>query len=91
VMAHLGPGDRLILVSDGITECPSPTGEELGQDGFLRLLTRLQGLPSDQLIEALQWELVTFHGKAEFPDDVSAIIFDYSGPNPPETALRSTD
>jgi phosphoserine phosphatase RsbU/P len=90
VMAQLSPGDRLILASDGITECPSPVGEELGQDGFLRLLARLQTLPSDQLIEALQWELVTFHGKAEFPDDVSAIIFDYSGPNPPDSARCTT-
>jgi sigma-B regulation protein RsbU (phosphoserine phosphatase) len=91
VMAQLFPGDRLILVSDGITECPSPGGEELGQEGFLRLLERLQALPSDQLIEALQWELVTFHGKAEFPDDVSAIMFDYIGPNPPDSALCRTD
>jgi phosphoserine phosphatase RsbU/P len=91
VMAQLLPGDRLLLVSDGITECPSVSGDELGQDGFTALLARLRALPSDQLIEALQWELVTFHGNGDFPDDVSAIVFDYTGPNPPDTALCSTD
>jgi phosphoserine phosphatase RsbU/P len=45
------------------------------------VLERLCDLPSEQLIEALQWELVAFHGKAEFPDDVSALVFDYTGPD----------
>ncbi len=78
---QLLPGDRLILLSDGVTECPSPTGTELGQDGLLFILERLSDMPSEQLIEALQWELVSYHGKPEFPDDVSALIFDYTGPD----------
>jgi phosphoserine phosphatase RsbU/P len=73
-------------VSDGMTECPSPTGEELGQDGLVRLLDQLRDLPSDQLFEALQWELVNHHGQADFPDDVSAIIFDYTGFDAPESS-----
>jgi phosphoserine phosphatase RsbU/P len=81
VMARLEPGDRLVLLSDGVTECPSPAGAELGQDGLTAVLERLCDLPSEQLIEALQWELVAFHGKAEFPDDVSALVFDYTGPD----------
>lgn len=81
VFAQLAPGDRLVLLSDGVTECPSPSGEELGQDGLTFILERLCDMPSEQLIEALQWELVAFHGKAEFPDDVSALIFDYEGPD----------
>jgi sigma-B regulation protein RsbU (phosphoserine phosphatase) len=36
----LDPGDRLFLVSDGVTECTNPQGEELGEEGLRRLLMR---------------------------------------------------
>lgn len=78
--ARLFPGDRLFLVSDGVTECPSPDGEELGSDGLRALLLQNAVLPSADLLEALIWDLNTHAGGADFPDDVSGILFDYRGP-----------
>lgn len=78
--AQLFPGDRLFLVSDGVTECPSPDGEELGTDGLHALLLQNAVLPSTDLLEALIWDLNTHAGGADFPDDVSGILFDYRGP-----------
>ena len=78
--AQLHPGDRLMLVSDGITECPDPQGVELGQGGLLALLARSRALTSPDLLEALVWDLNAHAGVAVFPDDVSAILFDYLGP-----------
>lgn len=75
------PGDRLFLVSDGVTECPDPQGAELGGDGLLPMLKRSAHLPSPQLLEALLWDLSSFAETNDFPDDVSGILFDYSGPN----------
>ena len=77
---HLHPGDRLVIVSDGITECPDPAEEELGTDGFLRLLVKNADLPSPALLEALIWDLGQYSGRDEFPDDVSGLIFIYLGP-----------
>ena len=37
----LGPGDNLVLYSDGVTEAASPDGEEFGTDGILRALSSL--------------------------------------------------
>ena len=76
-VGQLQMGDRLILASDGMTECPDPTGAELGSEGLLRLIALNAGLPSADLLEALVWDLSKHLGGLDFPDDVSALVFDY--------------
>ena len=75
----LAPGDRLVIVSDGVTECPDSSEAELGTEGFLQMLTKNAELPSTALLEALIWDLGQYSGRDEFPDDVSGLIFDYLG------------
>ncbi|MFZ1470938.1 MAG: SpoIIE family protein phosphatase [Paracoccaceae bacterium] len=76
---RLGIGDRLFLMSDGITECPGPTGLDLGEEGLSDMLTRLSDLDSPALLEALVWDLSDFAGTDHFGDDVSGVMLDYSG------------
>ena len=80
VSANLQPGDRLFLLSDGVTECPDPQGRELGGDGLVTLLRRSAHLPSAELLEALLWDLSSHAGGRDFPDDVSGLMLDYIGP-----------
>lgn len=77
--AMLAPGDRLFLMSDGITECPDAQGSELGIEGMVAMLDQSRHLPSPELLEALIWDLNTYHGTSDFPDDVSGILFDFRG------------
>ena len=77
VILQLNPGDRLFLLSDGITECPGPNGADLGEEGLEHILERLKPLASTELLEAVVWDLTQFAGTDRFPDDVSGLIADY--------------
>jgi sigma-B regulation protein RsbU (phosphoserine phosphatase) len=70
------PGDRLLLVSDGFTECPLPSGQDFGEEGMLDSLKRSTHLSGADLLEALVWDLSRRSGSDSFPDDVSGIVLD---------------
>ena len=80
VSTVLFPGDRLFLMSDGVTECPDLDDRELGTDGLVDILTLSAHLSSTDLLEALMWDLAGHANGRDFPDDVSGLIFDYLGP-----------
>ncbi|SDW87262.1 PP2C family protein-serine/threonine phosphatase [Roseicitreum antarcticum] len=73
------PGDRLLFVSDGVTECTNAQGEELGQDGLATLLDRLRDQRGQALLDTLVWDVARWSGRDEFADDISATLLEYSG------------
>ena len=75
--ARLGPGDRLFILSDGVTECPDVAGAELGEAGLNEILGRNVGLRGGAFLEALVWDLQGYAGERDFPDDVSGVLFEY--------------
>jgi sigma-B regulation protein RsbU (phosphoserine phosphatase) len=79
VRANLQPGDRLFLMSDGITECPAPDGTELGEAGLREFLQQHTGMDDAPLLESLVWRLSERMGTGAFPDDVSGVLFRFTG------------
>ena len=79
---HLAPGDRLMIHSDGVTECAAPDGTLLDDVGLAGVLRQLHGTKGMPCLEALMWKLADFAGDDTFADDVSAILLEIK-PDPP--------
>lgn len=79
VEAQLSPGDRLYLMSDGLYEVPSPTGELWGQ---ARLETSMREAAAKPLADTLAHAIgVAEHwlGHKQFPDDVAVMGIELAG------------
>lgn len=79
VTVQLAPGDRLILISDGVTECPGLDGADFGDSGLSKSLSRSAHLDGPEILQALVWDLIEHFGGDSFPDDVSGVSLEYSG------------
>jgi phosphoserine phosphatase RsbU/P len=75
----LNRGDRILILSDRVTECPGPNDTMLDEDGLTALMQDLAQTRGPAFLEALIWRLTEFKGGDDFPDDVSAILFEYQG------------
>ncbi|MEP1929903.1 MAG: SpoIIE family protein phosphatase [Paracoccaceae bacterium] len=71
---QMNPGDRLLILSDGVTECPDPAGELLAEEGLERIAHNLKDTHGTAMLEALIWKLSEYARDQDFPDDVSAIL-----------------
>lgn len=73
----LETGDRLLLYSDGITECPDAGGGFFEEEGLIDLAGQLRRLPGQEFLEAMVWTLAQSTGTEEFPDDISAALLEF--------------
>ncbi len=78
IETRLEPGDRLFLMSDGITEAADANDVQLGEEGLTRLIARCEGLRGAAFLEALHWHLNDYTG-GNFADDVSGVYFEFDG------------
>ena len=73
------PGDRLFIVSDGVMECPDPSGALLDQEGFERMLGPLVNAYAQDVINDILSGLEAYSNLTVFPGDVSIIMVEHIG------------
>ena len=79
VCVPIGPGDCLLIYSDGITEACSPGGEQFGQERLIGAFEagRAAALVPFALLDSLQQMLKGFTDGAPAQDDQTAIIVEW--------------
>jgi sigma-B regulation protein RsbU (phosphoserine phosphatase) len=68
----LGPGDTLLLYSDGVTEAGADTGEDFGEDRLTHALRVNHRQPAQPLVDAIVHDVQEFSGAAR-SDDVTVV------------------
>jgi sigma-B regulation protein RsbU (phosphoserine phosphatase) len=72
----LGPGDRIILYSDGITECFDANGQAFELERFQAALTAQSEAPAAVALEQLESLVRAWRGGAPFDDDISVFMIE---------------
>lgn len=71
---RLDPGDRLVLYSDGVTECENPAGQAFG-GARLDAVTGAAGAGGTPgVTTAIEASLREWRGKDDFEDDISVLV-----------------
>ena len=69
--AWLGPGERLLLYTDGLTEAFNAAEEEYGEETLIAFLRAHRNLAPDLLIDGLIADVLRFCGAARPGDDIT--------------------
>lgn len=69
----LGPGDRILLYTDGVTEARNARMEEFGEDRLYSLVAQGNGQPSKEFLESLMAQVERHRGPQAQYDDISMV------------------
>ncbi len=80
IQLTLQPGDRLLLVTDGILDARNAQGEQFGEAGLVRLAERTgrQGLPLAEIARAITRGVADYQD-GQLHEDASLLIISYTG------------
>jgi serine phosphatase RsbU (regulator of sigma subunit) len=82
-VVDLQPGDRFVLISDGVTEAFSAADEVFGEARLVRLLSDLAGRSAAETVASIDAAVTVFAAGREQFDDITCLTLAYlADPNP---------
>jgi phosphoserine phosphatase RsbU/P len=72
----LSKGDRLVIYSDGITECRNPDGVSYSEANLEKILRKKSSDATSGLVAGVQEDVREWRGASEFTDDVSLLVLE---------------
>jgi len=70
----LGPGDTLVLFTDGMFESPDTEGRPYGREGILRSISSRPGAGAVELSDGLLSDFLSWTSGTEASDDVTFLV-----------------
>ena len=77
---RLVPGEMICMITDGITEAANVSGQLYGHARLERVITRMNGAPPAEVVEAIRADVLQFVDGAEPSDDMSVLALRWMGP-----------
>jgi phosphoserine phosphatase RsbU/P len=71
---EIGPGDRLVLFTDGLTDAASPRGDRFGMDRLRDTIARSCVGGADETAQAVIDAVLAFQGDADPADDLALLV-----------------
>ena len=71
---HLKPGDTLVVITDGVTEAESGSGELFGEERLYNLLSTLRGRSAFEVKEAIVESVRNFSYPKGASDDLTILV-----------------
>jgi len=69
-----GPGDAVMIYSDGITEAMNAEGDEFGKERFLQTVRGTAGMSSALQVQRVEESVRAFVGDAPQQDDITLVV-----------------
>jgi phosphoserine phosphatase RsbU/P len=71
---HLGPGDVIVMFTDGVSEAESPTGEQFGQLRIEEVVTQLASRTSQEIVDGLVQAVLDWVRERGPNDDLTLVV-----------------
>ena len=78
-LVTIDPGDRLLIYSDGLTECTGRNGNLLDEDGLAALVDDNRALQGRTFLKAIEHDLTEIAADGDLRDDMSAVLIERVG------------